>query len=193
MTRILLVFLLLSALPAAAHDPEGSDARPSMEVSVEAAPGRLPDADVVDQFGNHLRFREAVGDGAYVLGFTYTNCTSLCGMAELWLSHFAERRGEIDGPVRLVTLTLDPARDRPADLLRRHRELGSHEGWLRLTGRPSEIIPLLTRLGAWDGRPIEEHKLVILVGNAGEEVVTRLEPDPMLPERLFALASAYAR
>ncbi len=193
MTQILLALLLLAALPAAAHDRDQGQASPSMEVSIEAPPGRLPDADVVDQFGNRLRFREAVGDGAYVLSFTYTNCTSLCGMSDLWLSHLAERRDEIDGPVRLVTLSLDPARDRPDDLLQRHRDLGSPEGWLRLTGRPAEIVPLLVRLGAWDGRPLEAHKLVILVGDAGEETVTRLEPDPMLPERLFALATSYAR
>ncbi|MDN5568763.1 MAG: SCO family protein [Paracoccus sp. (in: a-proteobacteria)] len=156
-----------------------------------AAP--LPDADVTDQFGNRLRFRDAVGDGIFVLNFTYTRCTELCGMADLYLTDIDERRDQLDRPVRLVTLTLDPARDRPADLLQRHRDFGSPQGWLRLTGDPADILPLLRRLGAWDGGPLEDHKLFVIVGDSTSHQMTRLEADPWLPERIFAIASDLAR
>lgn len=155
--------------------------------------GGLPDAPVIDQFGNRMQFRDAVGDQIFVLNFTYTRCPELCGMAELYLTDIDERRGELDRPVRLVTLTLDHARDRPADLLERHRDFGSPRDWLRLTGEPSRILPLLSQLGAWDGGPLENHKLFVIVGDGAGRHMTRLEADPWLPERIFQIASDLAQ
>ncbi|WP_185968374.1 SCO family protein [Paracoccus sp. M683] len=159
-----------------------------VEMQVTPASGVLPDAPVIDQFGKTMRFREAVGDGAYVLSFTYTRCTEICGMADLYLSDIAERRAALPAPVRLVTLTLDPARDRPADLLERHQIFDSPDNWLRLTGDPADIMPLLTRLGVWDGTPLEDHKLYVIVGHAGRQQMARLEASPLLPDQIYDLA-----
>lgn len=179
-----LAILLGCALPALAQ--QGGAPLP---VTVQADSGALPDAPVIDQFGQPMRFREAVGTGAYVLSFTYTRCTEICGMADLYLSDIAERRAEFSAPLRLVTLTLDPANDRPADLLARHKAFDSPEDWLRLTGEPADIIPLLTRLGVWDGGALEDHKLFVIVGHAGRDQQTRLEATPLLPDQIYTLAS----
>ncbi|WBU51909.1 SCO family protein [Paracoccus sp. SCSIO 75233] len=160
-------------------------------VLIDKADGVLPDADVTDQFGNKMRFRDAVGDGTFVLNFTYTRCTELCGMADLYLTDIDERRRELNKPVQLVTLTLDPARDRPEDLLQRHQDFGSPDGWLRLTGDPADILPLLIRLGAWDGGPLEDHKLFVIVGDVSKSEMVRLEADPWLPDRIYQLAADY--
>ncbi|WP_108502367.1 SCO family protein [Paracoccus indicus] len=178
-----LALILATALPAAAQSPG---------IVTQSATG-LPDAPVIDQFGNRTRFRDAVGDQIFVLNFTYTRCPELCGMADLYLTDIDERRDELDRPVRLVTLTLDPARDRPDDLLERHRDFGSPRDWLRLTGEPSQILPLLRRLGAWDGGPLEDHKLFVIVGDGQGRHMTRLEADPWLPERIFQIASDLAQ
>ncbi|MBU3031103.1 SCO family protein [Paracoccus marinaquae] len=193
-----LAAILLAAVAIAPSRPAIAEPQPaaifdSSGVLIDPADGLLPDADVVDQFGNRMRFREAVGEGAFVLNFTYTRCTELCGMADLYLTDIDDRRDELAAPVRLVTLTLDPARDRPQDLLQRHQDFGSPEGWLRLTGDPAEILPLLVRLGAWDGSPLEDHKLFVIVGHAGRQQMVRLEADPWLPERIFRLASDFTR
>lgn len=164
-----------------------------IEMEIAKVKTALPDAAVIDQFGRPMSFHEALGDGAYVLSFTYTRCTEICGMSDLYLSDIAERRSDFSAPLRLVTLTLDPANDRPADLLQRHRVFDSPPDWLRLTGEPADIIPLLSRLGVWDGAPLEDHKLYVIVGHAGQQQMTRLEASPFLPDQIYALAAKLVR
>ncbi|MFV0300985.1 MAG: SCO family protein [Paracoccus sp. (in: a-proteobacteria)] len=188
-----LAAVLAFATAALPHEGHDHGETPALAVTVEPSPGALPDADVIDQFGNRTRFREAIGPGAYVLSFTYTRCTEICGMADLYLSDIAERRADFPAPLRLVTLTLDPARDRPGDLLERHRDFGAPDDWLRLTGDPAEIMPLLIRLGAWDGGPLEDHKLFVIVGHAGRQQMTRLEATPLLPDQIHDLVATLAR
>lgn len=190
----ILALALVCALPAEAHDGQPHARHPAQDdadmlVKVVPQTSALPDAPVIDQFGNRMRFRDAVGDGAYVLSFTYLNCTEICGMSDLYLSDIADRRSDFAAPVRLVTVTLDPAHDRPDDLLQRHEMFDSPADWLRLTGDPSDIIPLLIRLGVWDGGPLEDHKLFVIVGHTGRETMTRLEPTPLLPDQIYALAA----
>lgn len=165
----------------------------ALDAVIEIADTTLPDAEVIDQFGNRMRFHDAIGDGIFVLNFTFTRCTELCGMADLYLTDIDDRRDQLDRPVRLVTLTLDPARDRPSDLLQRHRDFGSPENWLRLTGDTTEVLPLLRRLGAWDGGRLEDHKLIVIVGDRQSHQMTRLEADPWLPERIFQIAANFAK
>ena len=184
---LLLLLALALAVPAGAGEPG------ALATRVEGAARGLPDAPVIDQFGRATTFRAALGEGAFVLGFTYANCVSICSTADLWISDFAARRAEAGSPARVVTLTLDPARDDPAALLERYRAFGAPEGWRLLTGAAADILPLLARLGAWDGGPLEAHELLILVGNGARGEVSPLRASPALPDEIARLAAAYAR
>ncbi len=187
MSRNICFLIFLAAAGATTAAAAAGPLAVTVEPTVEAGAGGLPDAPVVDQFGEGRRFREALGPGVFVLGFTYTRCESVCWMTDNWMSVLADARPPGAGPVRLVTLSLDPEHDSPADLLARHRDFGSPPGWLRLTGRPADVVPLLLRLGARDDRPIEEHAPTILVGDAGTGALTVVPADdPLTVDRLVA-------
>lgn len=178
--------LLLAVLagPAPAQD---------LATRLEPSGAGVPDAPVVDQFGGLTTLHAALGDGAFVLGFTYTDCASVCGTADLWISDLAARKGELGLSAKVVTLSLDPARDTPAALLARYRDFGSPEGWILLTGRTEDILPVLLRLGARDRGPLEEHEILVLVGNGRSGQVSPLRASPTLPDDMARLAAAYAR
>jgi protein SCO1 len=78
----------------------------------EQPPGK-PDVTLTDQRGKPFSFREATrGDGVTLLYFGYTNCPDLCP-SELGLVASALRDvpDEIADQVRMVFVTVDPARD----------------------------------------------------------------------------------
>lgn len=105
---------------------------------------RAPHFAMVDQTGDTLRAQELRGT-IWVASFIFTHCESVCPlisarMAELRDGLAAE--GLLGGEVRLVSITVDPARDSVAVL----REYASDYGgsppseWAFLTGTPPEAV-----------------------------------------------------
>ena len=182
--RALLILTLLAG-PVLAHDGETHVPVP-LETSVVEATLVQSDAPLVDQFGRETSLTEAMGQGPVVLSFTYTSCEALCGLADMILGAL-RRHPQRPDDLRILTLTLDPAHASPDVLLARHKAFGAPEGWLRLTGAPSVLIPLLSRTGVWDGGPIDEHNLVLIVGHAMTARATRLEGQSIDLDRLVAL------
>ncbi|PVA09548.1 hypothetical protein DC366_12665 [Pelagivirga sediminicola] len=189
MKRFLLC-LAICATPALAHDgkvhtaPEGA----GLDTVFEEASVAVSDAPLLDQFGNVTTLAEAVGHGPFVLSFTYTDCESLCGLADMVLGGLLARPDR-PADLRIITLTLDPANDRPKELLERHEAFGAPDNWIRLTGAPSDVIPLLSRNGAWDGGPIDEHRLVMIVSAGGNDNATRVNDRSFDLERIVRLLS----
>ncbi|SDH96955.1 protein SCO1/2 [Alloyangia pacifica] len=177
--RCLHIFLSLCLWTGSVSAHDGKTHAPvadgeELETTVVEAELVRSDAPLLDQFGRATTLTDALGDGLVVLSFTYTNCESLCGLADMVLGALLSHPARPD-TLRILTLTLDPARDSPAELLKRHEAFGAPDGWLRLTGAPSVVIPLLSRNGVWDGGPIDEHSLVLIVGNAASGTATRIE------------------
>lgn len=110
-----------------------------------------PDFALVDQRGDTLRAEELRGR-AWAASFVFTNCRGICptitaGMAEVRDS--LRKEGLLGESVRLVSLTTDPARDRP-DVLREYAEAfgGSPpEEWAFLTGWPPDSVRALLQRG----------------------------------------------
>lgn len=181
-----------AALPHAGHD-HGNAAAPALPAAVVPPEEALPDAEVIDQFGNDLRFRAALGTGVYVLSFTGPDCAARCDTADRALGEVATRRADFPEPLRLLTLTVDPARDQPEALLARHRDLGGADDWLWLTGDPAEILPLLAQLGAAPDAASADQPAFVIVGHAGRQQMTRLEVTPRLAEQVHDLVLKLAR
>lgn len=112
---------------------------------------RVPAFGLVDQAGDSVRASDLRG-GPWAVSFVFTNCTGICptitaGMAGLRDS--LARARLLGEPVRLVSITTDPARDSVAALAAyaRRFEAGSPEEWAFLTGSPPERVHELIRDG----------------------------------------------
>ncbi len=105
---------------------------------------KLPDYGSVPPFtmtnsAGHLFHGSALLGKVWVADFIYTNCPAECPMMTSRM-HWVEKqiRGEKD--VRLVSISVDPARDTPpvlADFA--HRFGGPTKQWMFLTGSPATI------------------------------------------------------
>jgi protein SCO1/2 len=80
------------------------------------APLLAPDFTLTDQNGRPYHMREQTGDGLVVLYFGYTNCPDICPLTLTDLGHARAQLGKDAERVKILFVTVDPARDTPAQL-----------------------------------------------------------------------------
>ena len=100
----------------------------------------LPDVSLIDQNGRAVSLASLKGTPV-LIDFIYTSCASTCPMLTAKMAAIAHRLGPALGAdVRIVSLTIDPEHDGPAELAKYAK---SHDadssGWIFLTGPPAKI------------------------------------------------------
>ncbi len=181
---------------ASAHDTNHQGRAPVL-ADPSQVPVRVIDRPVVDQDGTARAFgRDVVGDRLVVVDFIYTDCGTLCPLQSAIMADLQDKLGDRLGrDVTFISLSVDPAADRPERLKTEAERYGAKPGWHFLTGQPKDVEVILTGMQAWVERP-EDHPGFFLVGSARQGTWTKLDglpsPDQLL-EAVNAAASARAR
>jgi cytochrome oxidase Cu insertion factor (SCO1/SenC/PrrC family) len=104
----------------------------------------LPAINLIDQHGTKVSLAALKGKPV-LIDFIYASCATAC---PLMTSRFAQIAGKLGGDlgtkVTMVSITIDPEHDHPAQLLdyaRTHN--ADRDGWLMLTGTPADIAAVL--------------------------------------------------
>ena len=170
-------------------------ARPRPFVPVLREGDAVPSAALFDQRGRPFSFASTNGRTT-VVSFIYTRCRD-AQMCPLVSAKFARMQRELHGtPVRLVTVTLDPAYDTP-DVLRRY---GAAYGadpaiWTFVTGPPAAIDDVAGRLGIVVERPrpgLVVHSEAAIVIDAGGRVARFIDGAAWLPDDVVGAARQVA-
>lgn len=203
---------LLLALPARAADPAPADdphaackaaaakatAEAAKPASAQAAPSAatvtLEDLPVVDQDGKSRRFRsEVIGDRIVVMDFIFTTCTTICPVLSSKMARLQERLGDRLGrEVFLVSVSVDPTRDGPAQLLAYSKKWKARAGWSFLGGKPADVNEVLKGVGAYTAN-FANHPPMFLVGDGKSGSWVRLNGFPevdQLMKQVDGLAAA---
>jgi protein SCO1/2 len=150
-------------------------AQPTSSVSRLAVIRPAPDCSLITQAGTPLRRRDLQGK-VLLVSFIFTTCNGSCPatthrMAQV-LDTLKARGLAKDGRVRLLSISLDPARDTP-EVLRNYMRLYDADAtsWSFLTGSAEEIAQTLAAWGMW-ARPAANGQLdhpsrIFLVDGAG--------------------------
>ncbi|HUY26024.1 MAG TPA: SCO family protein [Candidatus Binataceae bacterium] len=122
------------------------------------APGSYPAANraqclpknlvLLDQSGKKVPLDSLRGTPVLV-DFIYANCTSTCPMMTQKMAAIAKLLGpELGGKVKIVSFTIDPDHDGPAELAKYADRMGASDpGWIFLTGTPAQIAQVLAIYG----------------------------------------------
>ena len=104
----------------------------------------LPDVSLIDQHGNTVSLATLKGKPV-LIDFIYTSCASTCPMLTTKMAAIAQKLGPALGAdVRIVSISLDPEHDSPAELAKYAQSRGaSGAGWTFLTGPPAKIDQVL--------------------------------------------------
>jgi len=139
------------------------------------APPRLADIALTDQNGRPQRLlSDVIGDKVVLVSFVYTHCTVVCPVVSHTFSQLQDQLGGLFGSrVRLVSLTVDPARDTPGQLKAYAAQHGARPGWVWLTGSPANVTAALKGFGTYSAN-FENHPAVVMLGDGRSGKWTRL-------------------
>ena len=106
----------------------------------------LPDIPLVDQHGRKVSLASLKGQPV-LFDFIYTTCPGPCLLLTAQMKKVADRLGpRLGTEARIVSITVDPEHDHPAQLLAYANAQGADvNGWLFLTGKPKQIEDVMAR------------------------------------------------
>ncbi|MBV8807795.1 MAG: SCO family protein, partial [Acidobacteriaceae bacterium] len=149
----------------------------------------LPNVALIDQYGRSITVGSLRGKPV-LFDFIYTSCPGPCQLLTQHMKLIADKLGpNLGAKVSFVSVTVDPDRDRPSQVLDYARALNVNvKGWYFLTGSPAQIDDLmrafrLTR--SRDNAGEINHVLgYFLVSPDGREIVDYSQGvDPSKPAR----------
>ncbi|MGZ4829168.1 MAG: SCO family protein [Candidatus Angelobacter sp.] len=125
----------------------------------------VPDIEVVNQDGRHVRFNSQVVDGriAIVTGF-FTTCSSMCPITQEKLAQVARQLGpRLGKDVVIVSVSVDAENDTPARMKNWGEKFHIGPGWTLVSGNRAEVDTLLKSLGLFVPLP-QRHQSALMVG-----------------------------
>ncbi len=135
----------------------------------------LPDVSLIDQHGSTVSLASLRGKPV-LIDFIYTSCASTCPMLTSKMATIARALGPALGAdVRIVSITLDPEHDSPAELAKYAKSHdASDSGWIFLTGPPERVDQVLAlfklrRMREGDGT-ITHSVSAFLLGPDGHQI-----------------------
>jgi len=185
---LVLFALLTSVLMLPAFTLHGQQAAP---LPPEPVTLTVPDIDVVNQFGEHVKFNSGVVKGriAVIAGF-FTNCTSMCPITQENMAKLAKLLGDRMGrEVEFVSLSTDATNDTPPRMKAWAEKYKVGEGWTLASGNKSDVTTLLKSLGLYVDIP-QRHQSALIIGNQESGWVRASSWLP--PEKLLKIIDAAA-
>ncbi|GAB5400991.1 MAG: hypothetical protein Aureis2KO_25760 [Aureisphaera sp.] len=130
----------------------------------------IPNASLVNQYGEEVRFFDLIEGKVVALNFIFTSCKTICppmGANFAHLKKLMKDRVESSELV-MLTLSIDPITDTPEHLLAWSEKFEAGDNWTLLTGDKNDINNLLKKLEVYTALK-EEHAPIILLGKEGGE------------------------
>jgi len=153
----------------------------------------VPDIEVVNQDGQHVRFNSQVVDGriAIVTGF-FTNCSSMSPFTQEKLAQVARHLGpRLGKDVVIVSVSVDAENDTPARMKDWAEKFHIGSGWTLLSGNRADVDTLLKSLGLYVELR-QRHQSALMIGSAatGWVRISSWTPSEKLAKLAESMSSA---
>lgn len=136
----------------------------------------LLDVSLLDQNGTAVSFtKDVVNNHIIVMTFIYTDCKTACPVVSAIFAKLQNLLGDkLQHDVRLVSLSINPNRDTPANLKTYAAHFNARPEWIWLTGEKKPVDDLLKALKVYDA-DYTNHTPVILIGDELHHEWTRFD------------------
>ena len=141
--------------------PGGGLSGPRDQVVDLSSPPVVPNTPVVDQLGQPRQFYKDLVEGHVVaINFIFTTCQGVCPPMG---TTFGTLESQLKGRgVRLISVSVDPVNDTPAQLAAWARKYGAGPDWTLVTGQKQDIDGLLRSLGVYSANRANHSPLILL-------------------------------
>lgn len=184
-TLVAAVQQIRAAVAASPKAPPAPPPKPAPAPANEVAHAYFTDVELVDQHGKTHRLYSDLLQGKVVIVHSFfTSCQGVCPPMVQRLAGLQELlRRRMGKDLFILSLSVDPVTDTPAELAAYARKHEAGEGWLFLTGRKPDVELALFKLGfAVEAR--EAHSNLLVIGNETtglwKKAFGLAEPEPLL-------------
>jgi len=133
---------------------------------------RVPNVTLLNQDGKPVPLRSYLDQGKpVVIDFVYTTCTTICPILSAGFTNLQRSLGADTRAVQLVSISIDPDRDRPDQMKEYLSRFKSGEGWDFLTGSKESIGQVLKAFDAAVPDKMAHSPVYILRGPRSDEWV----------------------
>jgi len=184
LSRIIALIMLSSTV--AAHETIPHSGTVEAMATEKLLPANVPVTDMTYQTKGFVsRFRDS---GTLIISFTYTNCESMCPLTNAILSG-VDQALPSESRITIVTLSIDPVQDTPANLKQSAQDLGASDRWVWLTAAEADHRLLMDGLDV-EVATLADHDPMFLIGDVCSGQFSRLIglPDP---DQLLELARSH--
>ena len=130
----------------------------------------IPDVVLADSDGQAVRLREVLArDKPVMLNFIFTTCTTICPVMTKVFADVRTRLGDEDHNLRMVSISIDPENDTPAQLKAYAQHFGADSHWTFLTGRVQDVAAVQRAFDAYDSDKMNHQPLTLLRATPGTQ------------------------
>jgi protein SCO1/2 len=152
----------------------------------------VPDVVLSDSNARPVRLRELLATSDPVMmNFIFTTCGTICPVMVKVFADVPERFGAPAKNLRMISITIDPDNDTPAQLKMYAKNFGAGKQWTFLTGRMQDIKSVLLAFDGYRGDKMNHEPLTLMRQAAGKPWI-RIDgfanPDELVSEYRKAAA-----
>ena len=136
---------------------------------------QMPDVKLVDADGNEVVLTDSLAvDEPVMLNFIFTTCTTVCPVMSATFSQVQEKLGQEREAVRMVSISIDPEHDSPAQLNEYAKRFEAGPQWSMLTGSAEDSIAVQRAFNVYRGDKMS-HEPVTFIRNGSDQPWVRID------------------
>ena len=129
----------------------------------------VPDVVLTDADARPVRLRELLSsDDPVMLNFVFTTCSTICPIMVRVFSEVPSRLGPTSSKLRMISISLDPENDTPAQLKSYAAHIGAGPRWQFLTGRAQDVKTVQMAFDSYRGDKMNHEPLTLLRQTPGK-------------------------
>lgn len=152
----------------------------------------IPDVVLTDSEARPVRLRELLAAADPVMvNFIFTTCTTICPVMTKVFADVRSRLGDEAKHVRMISISIDPENDTPAQLKAYAQKFEADARWTFLTGRVQDVAAVQRAFDAYNSDKMSHEPLTLLravPGNAWVRIDGFASPEELAGEYRSAVA-----
>jgi len=128
-----------------------------------------PDVTLTDADTRPVRLRELLaGDDPIMMNFIFTTCGTICPVMVKVFADVPSRLGPGARNLRMISISIDPDNDTPAQLKSYAKNFGAGMQWTFLTGRVQDVKAVQLAFDSYRGDKMNHEPLTLMRHAAGK-------------------------
>jgi len=137
---------------------------------------QIPDVKMVDANGKSISLRDLMDDhSAIMVNFIFTTCTTICPVMTSIFQQVQDKLGTNRNDVRMVSISIDPENDTPANLQKYAAKYKAGAQWTFLTGTLDDSLLVQKAFGVLAGEKMNHRPVTFLKAKGSDTQWLRLE------------------